>query len=436
MAKKQKCRGKGFGTLVKRGNTFYARWTKDGKTYVETTGTSVKKDALVILLEKTARFRLGSEEKTLLNLAATIGDVQSQIAKIEEDEPSISIAHGWQAYISQLKKPDTGVNTLEIYRTQYEHFARWMLANNPDVKELRHVNDEHATAYANNLLKTVASSTFNKYVNVLALVWKVLKKAAKIKDNPWDADHITRRKFVNYRRREFTVEELGRIIEASSGEMRRLIALGIYCGLRLGDAACLQWSGVDMVKKTISLIPQKTARKQKRVTLSIHKMLYMMLQETTPEKRRGYVMPTIADRYQNLPSAFSRDLSLLFKSAGIETVVKGEGKRNHAGCGYHSLRHTFVSLCASSGVSQSVVQALVGHGSPSMTEHYTHIAIETNRKAIDTLPSITGTNTLPMATEATGAKLDGILAMLDGLTDAELITLKQSIANTELKRKA
>ena len=29
--------------------------------------------------------------------------------------------------------------------------------------------------------------------------------------------------------------------------MRLLLALGIYCGLRLGDAACLDWSNVDMV---------------------------------------------------------------------------------------------------------------------------------------------------------------------------------------------
>jgi len=48
--------------------------------------------------------------------------------------------------------------------------------------------------------------------------------------------------------------------------------------------------------------------------------------------------------------------------------------------GFHSLRHTYVSLHAERGTPQSVVQAIVGHGSPAMTAHYTHIGEETARQ--------------------------------------------------------
>jgi integrase len=456
MAKKQKCRGKGFGTLVLRGNTYYARWTKNGKTYVETTGTSIKKDALEILMDKTARFRLGSEEKTLINLAATIGDVQSQIAKIEEDEPSISIAHGWQAYIDQPGRPDTGANTLEVYRLQYENFSKWLTENYPDVKELRHVKDEHATAYAGYLLKKISCSTFNRHMNLLALVWRILKKSAKIKENPWDADHITRKKFIARSRRELTIEEINRVMNTATGEMQILLALGLYCGLRLGDAACLQWSSnVDMVRHVISLIPQKTERKQKRVTIPIHGTLYALLSTIPENDRRGSVLPTMQKRHE-MNDALSKDVAKLFLDCDIKTsankltkseraaMVEGDepqaqkhskGKRAAPECGYHSLRHSFVSLCAAGGVSQSVVQSLVGHGSPAMTQHYTHITAATAQAAIATLPSTGGIEAIPAATDATGAKLEGILAMLDGLTKQELKTLKKAIAKTESKRK-
>ena len=42
-------------------------------------------------------------------------------------------------------------------------------------------------------------------------------------------------------------------------------------------------------------------------------------------------------------------------------------------CGFHSLRHTFVSRCVAAGVDRAVVQALVGHSTARMTEHYTHL---------------------------------------------------------------
>jgi integrase len=53
---------------------------------------------------------------------------------------------------------------------------------------------------------------------------------------------------------------------------------------------------------------------------------------------------------------------------------------------FHSLRHSFVSLAAAAGAPQHVIQALVGHGSPAMTAHYTHVDNDQRRKAIEALP--------------------------------------------------
>ncbi len=55
--------------------------------------------------------------------------------------------------------------------------------------------------------------------------------------------------------------------------------------------------------------------------------------------------------------------------------------------GFHSLRHTFVSLQAERGTPQSTVQAIVGHGSPAMTQHYTHITNEAAQQAAKVLDS-------------------------------------------------
>ncbi len=55
-------------------------------------------------------------------------------------------------------------------------------------------------------------------------------------------------------------------------------------------------------------------------------------------------------------------------------------KRTAVEVGFHSLRYTYVLLHAERGTPQATVQAVVGHGSPAMTAHYTHIGEDTSRQ--------------------------------------------------------
>jgi len=189
-----------------------------------------------------------------------------------------------------------------------------------------------------------------------------------------------------------------------------------------------------MIKRVISLIPMKTARRsQKRVSLPIHLTLYDILALCPEKERRGYVMPSIAARYQSFHSALSKDVAKLFQSVDIVTTSETEGVgRNRADCGYHSLRHTFVSLCASGGVPQSVVQSLVGHGSPAMTQHYTHIGLQTAQNAIALLPSVTGKEVIE---EKNDAKLGELKKLLTGLTDKGLEELLKATKHEISTRK-
>lgn len=420
MAKKSGQRSKGAGTLVLRGKTWCARWMVNGKVFTRTCGTGDRRQAEEKLTEFTAPFRLGGEERTLETVAARLGGVKGEIQRFEDEKPTTTIMHGWQAYVDQHNRPDSGASTLGVYEGQYEAFARWMKATHPEVAELRRVTQEHADRYAGHLLKQVSASTFNRHINLLALVWRVLEKTARLSCNPWKS--IERKRFAVHSRRELTLEELQRVCEAAQGEMRLLLALGTFCGLRLGDAACLAWECVDMVKGIITLVPMKTARRsQKRVIIPIHRTLYSLLNEIPEKRRKGHVMPDTEKRYRSFDGALAKDVGRLFKSCGIETKDKNKGaKRASADCGFHSLRHTFVSLCAAGGVSQSVVQSLVGHGSPAMTAHYTHIGIETAQRAVATLPDMTHADTLPEHAGVTGATLDGIGATLDGMTVQQL----------------
>src|SRR6267154_1030762 len=59
-----------------------------------------------------------------------------------------------------------------------------------------------------------------------------------------------------------------------------------------------------------------------------------------------------------------------FKTCGIKLHKRGtgtDGRRAVVEVGFHSLRHTFVSLCRESNAPLAVVESIVGHGNPAMT---------------------------------------------------------------------
>ena len=55
---------------------------------------------------------------------------------------------------------------------------------------------------------------------------------------------------------------------------------------------------------------------------------------------------------------------------------------------FHDMRHTFISMMAERGVPLQVVQAMVGHMSPGMVKHYTHISSGIARAAVEMLDKI------------------------------------------------
>ena len=57
---------------------------------------------------------------------------------------------------------------------------------------------------------------------------------------------------------------------------------------------------------------------------------------------------------------------------------------------FHSLRHTATSVLKNAGVSDVVARDIIGHESEAVSRNYTHIDMVTKRKAIDSMPNLTG----------------------------------------------
>lgn len=412
----------GTGYIVKRGNNFFARWVVNGKVYTKTTGTSNRREAEKVLADLVSPFVQHDEIETLQRHATKVQGIQAELKAYEDAQPALGINAAWTAYLKSTNRPDTGEATLRQYGFQFGKLQDWLTTHHPEVKELRHISKPIADEFAAHIGGKLSANSYNKYIALFKCVWKVLADTAKLTSNPWE--NIRRKVQIGHTRRELTVEELSKVCAEVSGEMRLLFAIGIYSGLRLGDCALLDWGAIDLVRGIVSVIPRKTARHSdgQPVKIPMHKTLSAMLAETPTAKRRGYVLPATAKLYKRNSSELSNRISRIFQKCGIKTQAEKQAGQHHArvDVGFHSLRHTYVSLCANAGVPLALVQSIVGHSNPMMTLHYHHASEDALKTAVAALPDVTGETTQPDDADAAEARFRRFCEIWDALaSDAE-----------------
>jgi integrase len=288
------------------------------------------------------------------------------------------------------------------YEGQFENFAKWIAKRAPDCKRLNEVTVKHATDFAAHVEKGRSPSTFNQYMNTLDLVWRTLATGARITDNPWRPDRITRKRASTNGakgipgRRELALPELKAIIDHASGEYRTLLAIGLYTGLRLGDAVRLDWAEIDLRRGVIVTVPRKTSRTSgSTVAIPISGAFRRELEALGP-LASGPVLPGLAKSYERDRSTVTVGVLDLFERAGVKTSVAVPGrKRAVMIAGFHSLRHSFITNAALLGWPEALVRSIVGHTSGAVTRRYIHLGVA----AVKSLPAMPDPLALPAATE-------------------------------------
>lgn len=335
---------------------------------------------------------------------------------VDEASPPLSIADAWEAYEGSSERPDSGIDTLEAYKSHWTRFSTWLKKQEPEAKYMRNVTRQTAKAYAGNLVRAkVSPNTFNKHINFLKLIFSVLAEEARTTENPFGK--IQTKKLKPHTRRELSAKEMQTILDKATGDLKTLFLIGAQTGMRLGDCCTLKWNEVDLGR---GLIRHVSRKRNKPLTVGIPIELHRRLSATPPAKRKGYVLPDYAARYtyRSKSGATTRRGSIskeiqrhLSEVCDIETQAPGTGKtpeykaaleawerggkkgakptykRAVVEVGFHSLRHSWISMQAELGTPLSVVQSIVGHGSPAMTQHYTHTGEEAVLKAAKALDS-------------------------------------------------
>ena len=391
-------REKGMGNLQMEKS---GRWTMrvciDGKRYSRSTRTRDRDEAERFLQRFLAPFGRGNRR--------------------------LPLADVWLEYVKSPRRNDLAKATMDSKRNVWMHFARWMEHNYLPVSDLAGVTADMIAEYLVCLRADLCATTYNNRVCVLREIFHVLTDKAGLMDDPWEGVRL--RADDSHSRRELTMDELKRLLKAAAAvgneelkvksekcadgsspslnpqphptsEWYKLILIGIYTGLRLGDCCRLDWSQINMAQQVIQLVPQKTKSHAhgRPVTIPIHPALGAALLPSIEQSNNrtflsGPVLPTVAELYERERWHVSHELSNIFRKANIRTSVKIEGRKHRTPeATFHSLRHTFVSFAANAGVPLHIVQSIVGHESTAMTRHYYHENIDALKSAVAAIPML------------------------------------------------
>ncbi|MBU1230224.1 MAG: site-specific integrase [Proteobacteria bacterium] len=217
--------------------------------------------------------------------------------------------------------------------------------------------------------------------NILELLRRIINFGVKKGLCPWPDPsrlHFEMPRVNNVKTEMLTQEQRQRLLEALGNARNRkaasLMLLAYYTGMRRGELFRLKWENIDWENGFIHLVGegQQGAKsgKDERIPLS------------------GLVRELLANQEQgDSPYVFSGKggkghLTDITKQANRIKEEAGLAKDFRA---LHGLRHTFASVAVSNGVPLSIVQKLLTHKSPQLTQRYAHLEDDALKQAANSV---------------------------------------------------
>lgn len=382
MATPRKRRSRGTGSIIKKASGNYAFQYRNAR------GQRITK-SLKTKSRKEAETQAKELERALT--ARDSQDALHEIARAREliDTRALPISEVWAAFLDT--SPTASAGTLKLYRRSLMDFQEWLAENRPSQSDFSLVSQEDADDWLSTVWnRGVSASTYNDRRGALSLIHKQLARPYRLGSNPWTK--TARKKGVQQKRLPLTRDQIKKVLELElDEETRALIYLGLFAGMRLGDAVSLQVE--DISEGVITYTPAKTAATSGAVArVPILPVLSQAIAPILKNRSKGPLLPETEKLYLR-----SRD-AVIQKVLRIIHSITGRGEQNHVAqalrsrslYGFHSLRHTFATEAARAGVSASMLQLMTGDGMQTLQKFYVQIGelSTTPASGFDKLPAL------------------------------------------------
>lgn len=164
-----------------------------------------------------------------------------------------------------------------------------------------------------------------------------------------------------------------------------LIVFFLATGLRFGEASAVHWSDIDFESRTVTInrrqvrqvIGAPKANKTRVVALDpfvvdmlkSHRRTMMAKQPAGWDK--GIVFPNTKGEFF-YPSLLVKPYKRIMSEIGVDKHITN-----------HSMRRTYNNMMREAGVDRFTLQAMMGHCSNEMTDHYSEVSDDERRRAVE-----------------------------------------------------
>lgn len=288
-----------------------------------------------------------------------------------------TLAALWTAYRGDMASPDTEARLgspewralKPRTRSDYQKVRDW-LGKAAEKAAVRAITSPQVLALRDKAFKAKGRRFANYVVTVLHIVlgWGKLRGwcEANAAHGVPSIRRPTGAKKVN---RAWTPAEVAAFADAAPTQLIVPFALGLFAGLREGDALIVTWSAV-----TAGRLEWIAGKNGEECEAPITGPLRLVLEEA--RARRGAALQ-IAVNSRGQPWTESGFRASFFK---LVRRLTDEGKLK-PGCTFHGLRHTIGAQAANDGHSDRKVAAAIGDRSPAMAQIY---ARDADRKGAQT----------------------------------------------------
>ncbi len=382
-----------MASIIKHKNTWYARWSVNGKRVEKTTGVKVEGDAPASRLKKLAQVTADAMEASAVGNSSVAGALAAVSAMAEalglEGRRCPTLSEFFNDY--QPHGALQNVSNAKRAIARFLEFHSDLLARRLDAITVSHCRDWLRAESAR-----VSGGTVKGYRAHLSAAFTRAYRDDLIAKNPFSSLRVSEyaKKGDSPQKREpFTREEISRMVRELPAPWCDMVLVSFFTGgQRLGDIACLRWESVDFERGMVMFKTQKTATAIESPMIASLRECLLALRARV-EANEPYVFPEMETRYRRSKGVLSVEFTALLRGMGILTAgapaASGrDARRSVSAKSFHSIRHSVVSfLRENASISQDVSRAIVGHDSEEIERAYFTASAQAKLAGIELLQS-------------------------------------------------